>query len=60
MRQLVDHLALAGSPDDLDPHIERLRTLGQLGLDEVALKLHEGQAEAIRLIGERVVPALRQ
>ena len=59
MRKLVDHLALAGAPDDLDGHIERLRKLGELGLDEVALKLHDGQAEAIRLIGERVVPALR-
>lgn len=59
MRQLVDHLALAGSPDDIDQHVEKLRTLGRLGLDEVALKLHDGQAEAIRLIGERVVPALR-
>jgi hypothetical protein len=58
LQKLVDNLGLAGTPDDLDRHIERLRALSRLGLDEVALKLHEDQAAAIRLIGERVVPAL--
>jgi len=58
MQKLVDNLSLAGAPDDLDHHVEKLLELGRLGLDEVALKLHDNQAEAIRLIGERVVPAL--
>lgn len=58
MEKLVENLSLAGTPADLDRHIERLRALGRLGLDEVALKLHQDQAGAIRLIGERVVPAL--
>jgi 5,10-methylenetetrahydromethanopterin reductase len=59
MQKLVDNLGLAGTPADIDRHVERLRALGRLGLDEVALKLHEDQAEAIHLIGQRVVPALR-
>ncbi|MCC5793504.1 MAG: LLM class flavin-dependent oxidoreductase [Chromatiales bacterium] len=59
MQKLVDNLGLAGTPDDLDAHVERLAVLGRLGLEEVALKLHEDQAEAIRLIGEHVVPGLR-
>lgn len=58
MGKLVGHLALAGTPDDLAGHIERLTVLGRGGLDEVALKLHDDQAEAIRLIGQHVVPAL--
>jgi len=58
LQKLVDNLSLAGTPADLDPHIERLLALGRLGLNEVALKLHDDQAAAIRLIGERVVPAL--
>jgi alkanesulfonate monooxygenase SsuD/methylene tetrahydromethanopterin reductase-like flavin-dependent oxidoreductase (luciferase family) len=58
MQKLVDNLSLAGTPADLDRHIERLRALGRLGLNEVALKLHEDQAAAIQLIGERIVPAL--
>jgi len=59
VQKLVDHLGLAGTPLELDPHIEKLQTLGRLGLQEVALKLHDDQADAIRLIGQRVVPALQ-
>lgn len=59
LQKLVDNLGLAGTPDDLDRHIGRLHALGRLGLEEVALKLHEDQDAAIRLIGERVVPALQ-
>jgi 5,10-methylenetetrahydromethanopterin reductase len=58
LRKLVDNLSLAGTPDDIESHVERLRVLADLGLNEVALKLHGDQAEAIRLIGERVAPAL--
>lgn len=57
LQKLVDNLSLAGTPDDIDQHVERLRVLARLGLDEVALKLHDDQAAAIRLIGERVAPA---
>jgi len=60
LEKLVDQLSFSGTPADLDKHIERLRVLGSLGLNEVALKLHDDQADAIRLIGERVVPALAQ
>jgi 5,10-methylenetetrahydromethanopterin reductase len=56
--KLVDNLSFSGTPDDLDRHIERLQELGRLGLNEVALKLHEDQAHAIELIGERLVPAV--
>lgn len=56
--KLVDNLTLAGDPGDIDCHIERLKGFRAAGLDEVALKLHGDQADAIRLIGERVVPAL--
>ena len=59
LQKLVDNLSLAGTPADLDRHVERLHALGRLGLDEVALKLHDDQADAIRLIGERIVPALQ-
>jgi 5,10-methylenetetrahydromethanopterin reductase len=57
--QLVENLSLAGTPADLDRHVDRLLALGRLGLQEVALKLHHGQADAIRLIGKHIVPALQ-
>jgi 5,10-methylenetetrahydromethanopterin reductase len=58
LAKLVDNLTLAGGPADIEGHVERLKAFGAAGLDEVALKLHGDQAEAIRLIGERVMPAL--
>ncbi len=57
--KLVEHLTCTGDEGDIDRHIERLKQFRDLGLTEVALKLHTDQAEAVRMIGERVVPALR-
>jgi len=58
LEKLVANLGIACTPEELGPHIERLRELGRRGLNEVALKLHADQAHAIRIIGEQVVPAL--
>ena len=44
---------------DVERHVERLRGFRDLGLTEVALKLHGEPAAAIRTIGEQVVPRLR-
>jgi alkanesulfonate monooxygenase SsuD/methylene tetrahydromethanopterin reductase-like flavin-dependent oxidoreductase (luciferase family) len=57
--KIVAELTCTGSARDIDRHVERLRAFRQLGLTEVALKLHGDPGAAIRLIGERVVPALR-
>ncbi len=54
--KLVDNLSMAGSHDDVDKHIATLHRYRELGLDEVAFKLHKDQAEAIKLIGERILP----
>lgn len=57
--KLVDNLTLSGDESSVDRHVERLRGFREQGLTDVALKLHGDQAAAVRLIGERVVPALR-
>lgn len=54
----VDHLTLTGTPADLPAIVDRLHAMAAAGLTEVVLELHEEPAEAIRLIGERLVPAL--
>lgn len=54
--KLVDNLTMSGGPDTIDQHVETLRQLATLGLDEAALKLHGDHHEAITMIGERVVP----
>ena len=56
--KLVDNLTMSGDHDDIDKHIETLRKYRDMGLDEVAFKLHRDQDAAIKLIGERVLPAL--
>jgi len=57
--KLVEHLTCTGDARDVDRHIGRLLQFRDMGLNQVALKLHHDQADAIRLIGERVVPALQ-
>jgi alkanesulfonate monooxygenase SsuD/methylene tetrahydromethanopterin reductase-like flavin-dependent oxidoreductase (luciferase family) len=56
--RLVEKLTVSGSPDDLDPVIDKLCKLRDAGLGSVALRLYADPAASIRLIGERVVPAL--
>lgn len=55
---LVENLTFAGDDSGIDKVIEHLRAFEEASLDEVALKVHENPADAIRMIGERLVPAL--
>lgn len=56
--KLIANLTMSGDADDIDRHIDTLRRYRDLGLDEVALKLHRDHAQSIRMIGERILPAL--
>ncbi len=58
IQSLVDNLTFTGGPEDIDRVAEELNSFAQAGLDEVTLKIHGDAAAAIRLIGERLVPAL--
>jgi alkanesulfonate monooxygenase SsuD/methylene tetrahydromethanopterin reductase-like flavin-dependent oxidoreductase (luciferase family) len=55
---LVENLTFAGDESRVDVAIEHLQAFEKAGLDEVALKVHENPEDAIRMIGERLVPAL--
>ncbi len=55
---LVHNLTFAGDHAEIETAIAHLRAFELAGLDEVALKVHENPADAIRMIGEHVVPAL--
>jgi 5,10-methylenetetrahydromethanopterin reductase len=44
--------------DELDAEIERLRGFARAGLTEIALRIYDEPEKTIRLLGERVVPAL--
>jgi len=58
VRLLVDNLTSCCSVGELDREIERLRQFEAAGLTEIALRIYEDPEAAIRLIGEKVVPAL--
>jgi alkanesulfonate monooxygenase SsuD/methylene tetrahydromethanopterin reductase-like flavin-dependent oxidoreductase (luciferase family) len=55
---LVDNLTLWGGLEDVDRIVDELKRFEKEGLTEIALRLYEDPAQSIRLIGERVVPAL--
>jgi len=57
--KLVDNLTMSGDHSVIDKHIATLRRYRDMGLDEVAFKLHQDQAAAIKIIGERVLPAFQ-
>ena len=54
--KLVENLTLTASSKELDGQLEVLHQFAGLGLTHITLGLHDDPAEAIRLIGERVVP----
>ncbi len=58
VERLADHLTLSGDHGDIERHIERLRRMGEAGVNEVSLRLYDDPAHSIRLIAERVLPAL--
>jgi 5,10-methylenetetrahydromethanopterin reductase len=55
----VDHLTLTGSVAEVDKIIEHLLEYKALGVSNITLELKKHQAHGIKLIGERVLPALR-
>jgi alkanesulfonate monooxygenase SsuD/methylene tetrahydromethanopterin reductase-like flavin-dependent oxidoreductase (luciferase family) len=55
---LLENLTLTASVEELDSRLEVLHRFAETGLTHLTLGLHEDPAEAIELIGERVMPAL--
>jgi 5,10-methylenetetrahydromethanopterin reductase len=58
MERFVDGATSASSVDDLDHEIERLKRFKKNGLTEISLRIYENPEWTIRLLGERVLPAL--
>jgi alkanesulfonate monooxygenase SsuD/methylene tetrahydromethanopterin reductase-like flavin-dependent oxidoreductase (luciferase family) len=55
---LVQNLSLTASTSELDDKLEVLHDFARAGLTHITLGLHDDPADAIRVIGERVIPAL--
>ena len=58
MARFVDKATSASSLDNLDFEIERLKRFKANGLTDIALRIYANPEWTIRLIGERVLPAL--
>lgn len=58
-KRLCEGLTSTGGLDALDREIERFKRFGRAGLTEIALRLHDDPMDALKIIGEKVVPALR-
>lgn len=56
---LVENVTLTGSIDEIDTLIGHLKAFETAGLNEIALRIYDDVPEAIRLISESVIPALR-
>lgn len=57
--KLVEGLSLAGDHSDIDRHIERLHNFAAAGFTEIALRVHDNPADSIRVIGDKVLPAVK-
>ncbi|GMW06902.1 MAG: LLM class flavin-dependent oxidoreductase [Gammaproteobacteria bacterium] len=53
------NFTFTGTPADIDGHLAELTAFRDAGVNELCFRLHDDPAYAIRIIGERIVPALR-
>jgi len=58
MERFVDKATSASGLDQLDQEIARLRRFKKYGLTDIALRIYENPEWTIRLLGEKVLPAL--
>ena len=55
---LLDNFTFTGTPDEIERRLPELTDFRDAGVTELNFRLHDAPADAIRLIGERVIPAL--
>ena len=58
VRKMVSNISFVGGLEAIDQALESLREFAAAGLTEIALRVHDDPADAIRLIGERIRPYL--
>ena len=58
INKLVDNLTFTGGLDDTDRFVEQLLQFKAAGLTEFAIRLYDDPEDSIRLLAERVIPAL--
>jgi 5,10-methylenetetrahydromethanopterin reductase len=56
---LVEGLTCSGGPEDVDRHIERILKYKEAGFTELAIGLQDDPEYSIRMLAERVMPAVQ-
>lgn len=59
VNNLIAGMSSAGDEDALDRELERFRAFADTGLTELSLRLFDDPMDSLKMIGERVLPALR-
>ncbi len=57
--KLVSELSSAGDMDDIDRELERFEVFKKAGLTDLVIRLFDEPMKGLKMIGERVLPALR-
>lgn len=55
---LIANLTFTGTPEEIEHRLPELTAFADAGVNELCIRLHDDPADAIRLIGERVIPRL--
>jgi alkanesulfonate monooxygenase SsuD/methylene tetrahydromethanopterin reductase-like flavin-dependent oxidoreductase (luciferase family) len=58
IQALVDNLTFAGGLDAIPGVVQHLQRFTEAGLDAITLKIHDNPEQAIRIIGEHLIPQL--
>ena len=60
INKMIENISFVGGLDQIDAAIDTLKQFAEAGLTEIAIRVHDDPADAIRLIGERVWPELQR
>ncbi len=55
---LVDNLTFTGGPNEIEAIATKINAFSEAGLDAVTLKVHGDVQQALKFIGQKLVPAL--
>ena len=58
INKMISNISFVGGLDQIEPAIATLREFADAGLTEIAIRVHDDPADAIKLIGEQVIPRL--
>jgi alkanesulfonate monooxygenase SsuD/methylene tetrahydromethanopterin reductase-like flavin-dependent oxidoreductase (luciferase family) len=59
LNKIIEHGTSASTIAEIDREVERMREFKRNGLTEIAIRIYDEPEKSIRLIGEKIAPALK-